>query len=70
MPYAIAICAFFGAWLLAAGSVYQAAIELDRVQVGRARLAQAKDAQPPPPQARFQRLPGQSHSLPSAVTRR
>jgi len=36
MPYAIAICAFFGAWLLAAGSVYQAAIELHRVQVDRA----------------------------------
>jgi hypothetical protein len=51
MPYAIAICAFFGTWLLVAGSVYQAAIELDRVQVDRARLAQAKDAQPPPPPA-------------------
>jgi len=42
MPYAIAICAFFGTWLLVAGSVHQAAIELDRVQVDRARLAQAR----------------------------
>ncbi len=49
MIYFITICGFLGAWLLFAGPVYQAALELQEQEVDREQLdAAAKGVAPPP----------------------
>ena len=47
MPPVIAIAGFLGAWLLVAGPVYQAAVELDAEQVDRAGFDAIDSSVPP-----------------------
>ena len=49
VPVLIAIAGFLGAWLLVAGPVYQAAVELDSEQVDRAAFEAVDKAVPPSP---------------------
>src|SRR4051812_35647846 len=42
-------CGFFGAWLLVAGPIYQAAIELDAEEVARDAMERATERLPPTP---------------------
>jgi hypothetical protein len=48
MQYVIAWAGFIGSWLLVAGPVYQAALELAEEEVNRQELGRAKDAVPRP----------------------
>jgi hypothetical protein len=48
MEHLIAWAGFFGAWLLVAGPVYQAALELQEEEVDREALARTKDTVPRP----------------------
>jgi hypothetical protein len=48
MEHLIAWAGFLGAWLLVAGPVYQAAIELQEEEVDRESLAQVKSSVPEP----------------------
>jgi len=50
MHGAILWCGFVGAWLLVAGPVYQAALELDAEEVARDALENAANRLPPTPQ--------------------
>ena len=49
MEYVIAICGFIGGWLLVAGPVWQAAIELREEEVDRDAIEAVKSSAPPPP---------------------
>lgn len=49
MPLLIAVAGFLGGWLLVAGPVYQAAVELDEERFDRTEIAAVNDAVPPPP---------------------
>jgi hypothetical protein len=49
MALIIAVAGYLGAWLLVAGPVYQAAVELDAEAFDRETIARANDAVPPPP---------------------
>lgn len=49
MSQLIAWCGFFGAWLLVAGPIYQAAIEIDDEEFEREDFAQAVVQVPRPP---------------------
>ena len=49
MPHAIAWCGFLGAWLLVAGPIYQAALELAGEEFERSDLERARDLTPAPP---------------------
>jgi hypothetical protein len=48
MDGVIAWCGFFGAWLLVAGPVYQAALELQEQDIERERLQEATAQVPAP----------------------
>ena len=49
MDLAIAICAFLGGWLIFAGSVYQASLELKDVEVDREGFEAISSSIPQPP---------------------
>jgi hypothetical protein len=49
MEYVIAICGFLGAWLLFAGPVYQAALELREEQLDQESFESAMASVPPTP---------------------
>lgn len=54
MHHLIAWCGFLGAWLLVAGPIYQAAIELDDVEMERDELVQAaQEVEREPPISRW-----------------
>ncbi|GAA4354530.1 hypothetical protein [Angustibacter luteus] len=46
----VAWCGFFGAWLLVAGPIYQAALELQEQDLERDRIHDVSQAVPKPPQ--------------------
>lgn len=48
MPLLIAVAGFLGGWLLVAGPVYQASVELEEERFDRAEIAAVNDAVPPP----------------------
>jgi hypothetical protein len=49
MNEVIAWCGFLGAWLLVAGPIYQAAIELDDEEIEHDEFERVKSSVPPPP---------------------
>jgi hypothetical protein len=49
MEYVIAVCGFIGGWLLVAGPVWQAAIELREEEVDREAIEAVRSSAPPPP---------------------
>jgi hypothetical protein len=49
MEYVIAICGFVGGWLLVAGPVWQAAIELREEEIDQEAIEAVKSNIPPPP---------------------
>ena len=49
MEYVIAICGFVGGWLLVAGPVWQAAIELREEEIDREAIEAVRSSAPPPP---------------------
>ncbi len=49
MDYVIAICGFLGGWLLVAGPLYQAALELREQEIDREQIEAAASTVPVPP---------------------
>ena len=50
LDYLIAICGFVGGWLLVAGPVWQAALELAEEEIDQEAIEHVKQiVQPPPP---------------------